>query len=227
MILVPSTQLEDWQKGLAGGDRQWKRGFSAMSLAESWHGRKDFPPRFAEVLRTSYSTDLVELKPLIGVPEREVKLPGGSKGSRTDLWLLCRGQNGLVSVAVEGKAAEPFGDPVGVWRSNPTLGKVKRIAFLCRLLELPDAPPLDALRYQLLHRTAAAIIEAHAFRAPAAAMIVHAFSEPGASPCQSFDDYASFLRALGVASPRVGAVHEVGKRDGVRLHCGWVDDRFP
>ncbi len=48
------------------------------------------------------------------------------------------------------------------------------------------------VRYQLLHRTAAAVIEAERFKTDAAAMIVHSFSATGAG----FDDYDRFVELM-------------------------------
>jgi hypothetical protein len=73
------------------------------------------------------------------------------------------------------------------------------------------------VRYQLLHRTASAVIEAKRFLAPQAIMLVHSFS-----PTQQwFADYAAFASLLGVnAEPN--RLLSVGQRGGVDLFIGWV-----
>ena len=58
--------------------------------------------------------------------------------------------------------------------------------YLCALLGLGELPH-PQIRYQLLHRTASAIIEARRFKTDEAAMIVHSFS-----PSKMwFDDFFS------------------------------------
>src|SRR6185369_7411305 len=80
-----------------------------------------------------------------------------------------------VSVAVEGKVAEPFGPTLDEWLANPSDGKQSRLAYLRDLLGLPAEIPGD-LRYQLLHRAGSAIVEASRFKTDSAAIIVHSFS---------------------------------------------------
>jgi hypothetical protein len=104
-------------------------------------------------------------------------LPGGSRASQTDLFALARSGSDLISIAVEGKVAEAFDTTVGEWLDRraaeqakrgrtrqPSAQTRKRLAFLCELLQLEEGDILD-LRYQLLHRTAAAILEAQRFAA--------------------------------------------------------------
>lgn len=50
---------------------------------------------------------------LLAFPEHKVALPGGPRPSQNDIFVLARGNNQLVSLTVEGKVLEPFGDTVG------------------------------------------------------------------------------------------------------------------
>jgi hypothetical protein len=97
---------------------------------------------------------------------------------------------------------------------------------------------VDDIRYQLLHRTASALIEAQRFCAGQALMLVHSFSQTH----EWFEDYARFAQLLGsevrkplvdYAAPRLihpttmaqgqpGCIHHVGERGGVALYLGWV-----
>ena len=77
---------------------------------------------------------------------------------------------------VEGKVNESFGPRLGEWRSEASSGKEKRLKFLLDTLGLNVAPN-DEVRYQLLHRAAWAIIEGERYRAVAALLLVHSFSE--------------------------------------------------
>jgi len=102
-------------------------------------------------------------------------LPGGSRASQNDVWVLGESSAGLISIAVEGKVSEPFGPTVGEWFKNKTTGKEKRLQFLCNELGFDFSPP-PKVRYQLLHRTVSAILEAKRFRTNEAVMVVHTFS---------------------------------------------------
>lgn len=73
------------------------------------------------------------------------------------------------------------------------------------------------MRYQLLHRTASAIIEAHRFNAAHAVMLVHSFSQTG----EWFGDYAEFVCLMG-GDAAEGRMVSVGSRSGVSLYLAWV-----
>ena len=79
-------------------------------------------------------------------------------------------------------------------------------------------PPSGNIRYQLMHRTASAVIEAQRFRARFAVMIVHSFS-----PHHSWlDDYQEFL-ALFDKKGGVGDLVMLSQIDGVELYSGWAE----
>jgi hypothetical protein len=117
---------------------------------------------------------------------------------------------------VEGKVGEPFGPTVAEWQAEGSKGKDKRLAFLCDLLGLTQPVP-GPIRYQLLHRTASAILEARRFNAPHALMLVHSFSQTH----EWFDDYADFARLLG-GEANVGSLVHIGLRAEVDLYLSWV-----
>src|SRR5687768_9079383 len=106
-IYIEAEGPEAWQRFLAEPEKQWKTGFSARTLAHCWHSGACLPQSVADVLATSDDEALRTLEPL-AIPEHKVPLPGGGHASQTDLWLLARDRDGLVSVAVEGKVEEPF-----------------------------------------------------------------------------------------------------------------------
>lgn len=114
--------------------------------------------------------------------------------------------------------SEPFGEFVSDWLgSDPSPGKVARLAFLCSLLGLTEERA-RGLRYQLLHRTASALIEAKRFTAPHALMLVHSFSDEDIG----FSDYEAFAKTLGAATVELDAIVAVGEREGITLSLGWV-----
>lgn len=207
-----------WQALLGDPIKHWKTGRSARTLAHCWEEARGFPPEIAEVLNKSDHAVLHDLSLVAGFPEHEVPLPGGRRPSQTDVFVLGAGRGGLVSIAVEGKVDEPFGDLVVDWLgSAPSPGKHERLSYLCDLLGITaeDALPL---RYQLLHRTASAIIEAQRFSANTAVMLVHSW----APNLEGFDDYSAFVNAIG-GSPDVDSVTRVGSVDA--LYVGWVRGR--
>ena len=213
-IYMPTSGPEDWKRLLAEPEKQWKTGHSAKALAYCWEATGDIPSEVRTVI--SRTPELAALEVLLCIPEHQVPLPGGARPSQNDVWLLGRTPQGLVSITIEGKVSESFGPTISEWFKDPSPGKQRRLEFLCQTLELAF-PPDNALRYQLFHRAASAIIEARQYHAQNAAMLVHTFSQTD----DWFDDYAAFLAALGlrgeinnVASKRLGS--------GIRLHLGWV-----
>ncbi|MFA7013666.1 MAG: hypothetical protein WC202_12005 [Desulfobacterales bacterium] len=149
------------------------------------------------------------------MPEHKVPLPGGSRSSQNDIWVLARSKGQLISIAVEGKVSEPFGPTVQEWRADSSPGKAERFSYLLSLLGL-SAVPVGA-RYQLLHRTASAIIEAQRFNAAHAVMLVHSFSQSS----EWFQDYAAFVALMG-GSAKENRMVSVGFRSGVSLYLAWV-----
>ena len=189
-ILIPSSGAEDWKQFLADPEKQWKQGYSAMAAALSWEESTGVPPEIAEILGPD-----VEL--LLAIPEHKVALPGGSRESQCDIFALVRRGEQVCSVAVEAKVNETFGPTVGEWLSNASAGKLTRLRFICDVLGLKSDPP-ENIRYQLLHRTAASIVEASRFKTGSAAMIVQSFSQEH----RWFEDFAAFLELLGLEAAR-------------------------
>jgi hypothetical protein len=148
---------------LAKPETQWKAGYSAYELAHCWEAANGFPPTVEAALESAPSGVFSHLELLLGLPEHKVSLPGGDRPSQNDLWVLARNRPGeLVSIAVEGKVAESFGDLIPVWREKdggPSDGKLERLSFLCSALGL-GGDDFAHIRYQLLRRTASSLIEA-------------------------------------------------------------------
>ncbi|WP_320042849.1 DUF6946 family protein [uncultured Desulfobacter sp.] len=212
--MVPARDPEDWKQFLAHPDKQWKKGYSARSLAYCWHEADGIPKEVMEVLLQVPA--LNSLKFIFIIPEHKVPIPGGGAASQNDIWVLGETDNGLISITVEGKVSEPFGPTVGKWFSNPSPGKEKRLKFLCEELGLPFPVP-DHIRYQLLHRTVSAIIEARRLRTDKAAMIVHSFSPSN----EWFENYQAFVELFGLSSNIDEAV-STGLPSRMKLHIAWV-----
>jgi hypothetical protein len=199
---------------LARPDRHWKTGFSAITLARSWEAANGFPDEVREIFRSSGHPQLLAIEPLLVIPEYQVPLPGGRRASQTDVFVVARSSAGLVTIAVEGKVEEAFGPTLAERRSDESEGVGARITFLQKCLGLSDVP--GAIRYQLLHRAASAIIAAQQYFASHAVMLVHSFS----SSDRWFDDFAAFAKLFN-RTGRIGELVTVGSCSGVELHIGW------
>jgi hypothetical protein len=211
-IYIPSAGPDDWRQFLAKPDLHWAIGYSARTLANAWEAATGLPLEISELL----SPLLGPLELLLAIPEHQVPLPGGRTASQNDVFALLRSSDALIACAVEGKVDEPFGPTVGEWLSADTPGKRERLGFLCELLGIPQ--PVDpAIRYQLLHRTASAIIEAGRFNAGAAAMVVHSFSQTH----RWRGDFEAFAGLLGLKL-ELEAAGKVMLPSGLPLYLGWA-----
>jgi hypothetical protein len=200
-LFVPTAGLGTWKTLLADPELHWKRGASAMELAVSWETAaktpRGLPREVGQVLDSHPASAGAEL--LFAFPEHRVALPGGSRASQTDLWAVVKTTSGLISVAVEAKAGEPFGPTIAEWAREGSTGKTTRLQALCECLGMsPDAN--SALRYQLFHRSASAVLEANRIGTRAAAVLVQNFRAGGTS----WGDFEQFVHQLGGSAVRNG-----------------------
>jgi hypothetical protein len=180
-----------------------------MAAALSWEAAKGVPQEIAELLGAQ-----AEL--LLAIPEHKVALPGGRRESQCDVFALVKADHQTIALSVEAKVNEPFGPTVGEWMVNASKGKMERMQFICDLLGLTTPPP-DDLRYQLFHRTAAAIIEAKRFKTDQAAMIVQSFSQEH----RWLEDFQAFASLLGLQA-QVGRSASYILPSGIPLTLGWA-----
>jgi Domain of unknown function (DUF6946) len=207
-IYIPAEGPESWRTFLADPEKQWRDGFSAKEAAYSWESAAGLPEEISTLFGTS--TEL-----LLAIPEHKVDMPARGLPSQCDVFALVRFNEKLVAMAVEAKVAESFGEPVGKWLAKGGQNRAERVAGICALLEI-ETPP-NHIRYQLLHRTAAAVVEARRFNAGVAAMVVQSFSPEH----KWYEDYAAFCDHLGVGSKR-GVLHQRILADGLELALGWA-----
>ncbi|PIU49778.1 MAG: hypothetical protein COS92_05010 [Desulfobacterales bacterium CG07_land_8_20_14_0_80_52_14] len=215
-ILAFTSGPQDWQTLLAYPVRHWKSGYSARTLAHSWEAADGFPSEVALSFTQSTEPLLTNLTPLLAVPEFKVPLPGGARASQNDIFILARSSSGPVSIVVEGKVNESFGPTLDEWRSEASPGKEERLSFLLRSLGLGTVPAVS-VRYQILHRAASAIIAGEQYRAAAAVLLVHSFSQQRAG----WSDYRTFTRLFGVEAI-VGSVQHLDSASSVPLFGVWV-----
>jgi len=214
--------LCNWRERLASPDRQWKRGYSAFETAVSWEytskSTSGLPARIEELLRENRYGDPVLM---FAVAEHKVALEGGNAASQSDVWAIVKTSLGMLSLTVEAKAKETFGDEIlEKWftagRSEKSqINRRKRWEDIQKYL--PKSDSFLQVRYQMLHRCAAAVIEAKRFGFLHAAFVVQAFDTPD----ESFQDYAAFCQALKISAARRGMA--TTSVDGISLSVGWAD----
>lgn len=220
-IFIPSTGPSAWRRLLGDPTKHWVTGYSARTLAHCWESAQGFPLEIAGILEQHDA--LAGVQPLFIFPEWKVDLPPrGRAPSQNDVWVLGRSPSGLISLAIEGKVNEPFGETLGEWQRQASPGKQDRLQFLIETLGL-TAPLTPSVRYQLLHRAASAIVEAERCGATHAVMLVHSFSPDN----KWFDDFAAFCGLFG-ANPRIDQLVTAQTPTKMPLHLGWVhgDERY-
>ena len=220
-IYLPADRPEDWQPHLGDPKKHWKTGYSAKALAYCWQEADGFPSEVQTVFRNE-GMPFADLTPLIILPEHKVALPGRSTASQSDLWILAKSGNDLFSITVEGKVSESFNKPVSDWLIEDTKGKQTRLAFLIKTLGISNTFD-SSIRYQLLHRTASAILEAERFLASNAMVIVHSFSPSD----EWFEDFAKFVGLFGL-TPKINSVVSTQVPSGLPLHFAWIhgDEKY-
>lgn len=212
----PIKDPTEWRPLLAKPDRHWRTGYSAKALAYSWQVTSGFPPEVGQLFRDSGIDIFQNIEVLVAFPEYKVPLPGGRRASQNDIFVLAKGNGQLVSIMVEGKVSEPFGETIADWKAQFGKGKEIRLRYLCNLLGL-DVAQVNHIRYQLLHRTASVLIEAQRFNAPNALMLVHSFSIEN----EWFEDYQQLLALFGVRG-EINSLTFAKNINGVDLYFGWA-----
>lgn len=228
-----STRQKDWReierrytptKGKCDWGRvvpklHWKPGKSACRIASAWEkSNPNLPPEISGLFDAP-------VKLLIATPEHNTPLKGRGGASRTDVFALVCKNGEKCALAVEGKVEEPFGnETVEEWlkSKNHSDNRITRLSHILCQLDLSYQEAKD-IPYQLLHRTACAVIEAKRFGVPCAAMVVHSFScHPN-----GFGDFENLLCALRVEKPvTAGKLYKVAKGNipsGIPLFIGWAN----
>lgn len=151
---------------------------------------------------------------LAAIPEWETVLEGGVTTSKTDVLALCRNALGLCVVAVEAKDNEDFGPLIKEKRDEASSGQSVRLEYLQSLFGLTSLP--DSIRYQLLHRTASAVLTARLFHARTAVMLVQSWGDKPAVR----DDFNRFCELLNAREVRAG-VYSIPAAKAPALFLAW------
>ncbi len=216
-IAVPLRTAEDVIPHL-GKPTHWKQGRSAKSLADCWFQANAVPPAVAAVLAHSPAFEAIEL--LDAWLERQTDLQDGrGSHSQTDLFALLGQGDGLIALGIEAKVDESFGPLVSDWLADGSTGKRKRLTGLCALLGLDQTSVMN-LRYQLLHRTAAVLLEAKRYRTRKAALVIQSFC-PNAT---GLEDARAFFAAMGLDELARGELVGPVVIQGMEFWVGWAAD---
>jgi hypothetical protein len=176
--------VEDWlaKAPPKRGIRQWKDYRSAKELAKSWFRMPDPSPPQELLLFLQRSFPLGDVTLIEAYPECVVALDRFSGEHRNaDLVVLGAAMSQKLAISIEAKADEPFADQlVGQYydrhRTVPGSNLPARIDGLTRALFNTELDVRTrSLRYQLLHATAGALIEAKKRHADVAVFLVHEF----------------------------------------------------
>lgn len=84
-IYVRSQGAADWQRYLAGPEKQWRKGYSARTLAHCWESAPAFPPEVAALFTQSGEPAFASVELLLALPEHKVVLPPASPRRMTCL----------------------------------------------------------------------------------------------------------------------------------------------
>jgi hypothetical protein len=206
---APITRWQDWTRPKK--DYQWVSGRSAMELAKAWfcHGKLSIPREMSNLFQTEKRLNGLELSE--GKPEYVTKLPEGteSRGRNHDLWLIGNTINDKVTICVEAKADEPFGDEtVGSYRMKALKrresGKSTRVPErIDKLLKLVPgkSEKWQGIRYQLLTALTGTAIQAKIDKSDFAVFVVHEFRTWKTSPEnheRNAHDFKTFLDIIGI-----------------------------
>lgn len=221
-ILIPTKGADTWKQFLAEPDKHWQRGFSAMSTAFSWEKSDGLPSEIKAIFSTANDESLRDAQIALAIPEYKVDLDGGSRPSQNDVFALVTSSGGLIAMMVEGKAREDFDVQLEQWRQRTSeKGVQARMAHILVNIGLREPIP-GHIRYQLLHRTASAVIEAKRFHARHAVMLVQSFVENDAE--NHFGDFAAFLDLYGKKAKK-GVLIQLHDSAECRLYAAWVQSK--
>jgi hypothetical protein len=200
------ASVDDWFRWAPPkrGALHWRDDRSAKELAKSWF-RTDTaqaPFELTSLLNRTFDSEIVFDE---AEPECTVELDDFEGETRNcDLVVLCHAGALRMSVSVEAKADERFGDfTVGEYydkKLGSSSNVPKRIEQLSTALfgRVPNEQ-IRSLRYQLVHSAAASLIAAERHDAGVAILLVHEFISAGLSfrmLKENAKDWAAFIRAF-------------------------------
>jgi hypothetical protein len=215
---VPLSKPEDVIPFL-GKETHWKEGRSAFEAAYTWFEALDIPKSIRSVIDTDPAVQNAKLEKALF--EKQTELDRYRGPSQTDVLAILLIPSGVAVLGIEAKVDESFGQLVKDWEDGSE-SKKQRLDGLVKRLGL-DGHDVGQLRYQLLHRTAATLIEAERHGANDAAMIVQSFCPRHTG----FSDFQLFAAAVRAPVAECGGISTPIIRGDVSLRLGWACSRCP
>ena len=158
---------------------------------------------------------------LVAIPEYQTALDGGNAGSQSDVFCLVRAALGVIALTVEAKVDESFGPTIAGWKTKTSeRGGAARWSQMCSKLGVGTDWP-ELVRYQLLHRLAAAVIEQERFGTKVAAMVVQSFCAD--DRLNGFKDFCNFAGHMGVVEVQKNRMYRT-RAEGCPKLIGWVQE---
>jgi uncharacterized protein DUF6946 len=181
----PITSYHHWTRPKK--DYQWKAGRSAMELALSWFRNNNPQPPDELLALLHSSTRSNNLQFTSGIPELVTPLPERGEGRNHDLALIGNTSTEQVTVTIEAKADEPFGNDTILEYYNKAIkrrdsGKStrvpERIEQLLAMVD-PETSVQESkwknIRYQLLTALCGTILQARIDVSSLAVLVIHEF----------------------------------------------------
>lgn len=213
----PTQSLDDLMPRFGDPASYEKR--AAQFLIRSWLA---FGEEFPELIRLTLATSpaLAGGSFVEGFFERGTDLGDGRRLSKADLIALLRISKNLAVMSVMAMVDEPFGNLVAHELASASSAKCARIERLRAMLDI-SVTEVGMIPYELLHRTAAAVIEARRFCADTAVMMVHSFDRDDCG----IEAFQRFARAIGIKEAQATYTSGPVIIDGVKLYVGWTADQ--
>jgi hypothetical protein len=228
-LCVETRGIGNWRERLAKPETQWRRRYSAFETAVSWETASGHPWGLPEPMRELFrESTFGEPTLVLAIAEHKVPLDGGRADSQCDVWALLDTPTGGVSLSVEAKANETFGQANESLRDWLVAGESERSSrnreerwkHIAEHLPSAAAGAYSLVPYQVLHRCAAAVIEARRFHLQSAVFVVQSFG----APPESFEAFSRFCQAVNIKAERGRMqISTVGE---IRLGIGWADCPF-
>ncbi|OGT34152.1 MAG: hypothetical protein A2W28_06600 [Gammaproteobacteria bacterium RBG_16_51_14] len=201
-----------------------------MELARSWFTSSSpiVPKEFGALLNSHSLTRGVKIES--GQPELVTPLPERGEGRNHDLVLIGKRRGLSVTICVEAKVDEPFGNQTvgGYWLEarkkrdrikNPVTSKApERIESLLRIVfgnsAKPDHDPWSGIRYQLLAAIAGTVLQAEQAGSFFAVFAVHEFHTDAIDGDRALENTSAFEHLVRVLTGHHELKVEPGKLYG-------------
>jgi hypothetical protein len=178
-----------------------------MELARAWFPLA-CPTELHSLLQSSARTAGYQL--VVGEPEYVTPLPERGEGRNHDLWLKATTPTGDLTICIEAKADESFGNLVHeeIVKAKKRSSKTRLPARVEALLEMlfgqpcnPLVKPWSHLRYQLVTGLAGTVIQASHDESPTAVFAVHEFLGDNLDPKRQRQNDADLRAVLELLIP--------------------------